>query len=69
MVERVAREVVADLGMEAKIEKVTNYFEILTYRGAATPELVINERLVRAGRVPGTIEVKAWLTNALAQES
>jgi small redox-active disulfide protein 2 len=69
MVERVAREAVADLGVEAKIEKVTDFFEILKYRGVATPGLVINERLVCAGRVPGTIEVKALLTNALAQES
>jgi len=69
MVERVAREAVADLGVEAKVEKVTDYFEILKYRGAATPGLVINEKLVCAGRVPGTIEVKAWLTSAPAQES
>ena len=69
MVERVAREAVTDLGVKAKIEKVTNYFEILTYRGAATPGLVINEKLVCAGRVPRAIQVKAWLINALAQES
>ena len=69
MMERVAREAVADLGVEAKIEKVTDYFDILKYRGVATPGLVINEKLVCAGRVPGPIEVMAWLTNALAQES
>ncbi len=69
MLERIAREAVADLGVEAQIEKVTNYFEILKYRGAATPGLVIDERLVCAGRVPGIFEVKAWLTKALAQGS
>ncbi len=37
MLERIAREAVADLGVEANIEKVTNCFEILKYRGAATP--------------------------------
>ena len=68
MVERAAREAVADLGVEARIEKVTDCFEILKYRGVATPGLVINEKLVCAGRVPGPIEVMAWLTNVLAQE-
>jgi hypothetical protein len=52
------------LGLEANIDKVTEYPEIMKYQVLATPGLVINEKLVCAGRLPSEREISAWLTSA-----
>lgn len=65
-VEEVAKKAVVSLGAEATITKVTDYGEIMAYNVLATPGLVINDRLVSAGRIPQESEVMAWVANALA---
>jgi len=56
-----ARKVVESLGIEAEIEKVTEYAEIMKYPIMSTPGLVINEKLVSAGRIPNEAEIAGWL--------
>ncbi len=56
-----AHEAVDRLGIEATIEKVTDYAQIHSYPILATPGLVINEKLVSAGRIPTVDEIVGWL--------
>ncbi len=66
MVEEAARAAVAALGVQAEFEKVTDRAEFARYGLLYTPGLVINERLVAAGRIPNQNEVMTWVSNALA---
>lgn len=62
--ERVTREAVEALGLDATIEKVTDYPTIVGYGVLSTPALVVDERVVVSGRVPGTAEVRDLLAGA-----
>ena len=64
-VAQLAQQAVRTLGVEAEVEKITEIREITKYRLLATPGLVINEKVVCAGRIPSPAEVTTWLTNAL----
>jgi len=65
-VEGIARKVVTTMGMEAEVIKVTDWAEIKKYPILGTPGLVINEKVVCAGRIPSEAEVTTWLVNALS---
>jgi small redox-active disulfide protein 2 len=60
-----ADEVTREMGVKATVEKVTDIREIMAYRVLATPGLVIDSKLVCAGRVPAKPEVTTWVANAL----
>jgi len=62
--EQIVRQIVEKENMEAEILKVTDFDEIMKYPILATPGLVINEKLISAGRVPSSAEVLEWLKTA-----
>ncbi len=62
--EAVVRQIVENEKIEAEIEKVTDFAEITQYPILSTPGLVINEKVVSSGRIPGIAEVTAWLKEA-----
>jgi small redox-active disulfide protein 2 len=67
--EMVARQAVGSMGFEAQVIKVDDYAQIMQYPILSTPGLVINEKLVSAGRIPSVAEVTTWLADAAMQES
>ena len=59
--ERVTRQAVADLGIDAQFEKVTDYPGIIGYGVISTPGLVVDEKVVLSGRVPTVAKVRDLL--------
>ena len=65
MVETNTRAALENLGIQADIEKVTVYPEIKKWNILSTPGLVINNKVVCAGRIPDIDEIATWLTSEL----
>ena len=51
--------------LEATVQHVSELEEITKYNVMLTPGLVVNERLVCAGRIPAVDEVVGWLRKAV----
>lgn len=63
-VEENARRAATNMGIQAEFEKISDYAEIQKYRILGTPGLVINEKVVCAGRIPDESEIMTWLADA-----
>jgi small redox-active disulfide protein 2 len=63
-VEALVHEAVDSLGVEATIEKVTDMAGISSYAIMSTPGLVVNEKVVSAGRIPQKSEIEKWIKEA-----
>ncbi|NLX90974.1 MAG: thioredoxin family protein [Firmicutes bacterium] len=51
----------AELGVAADVEKVTELDKILEHDVMMTPGLVVNEKVKVFGRVPRKEEIKRWI--------
>ena len=59
--EKLTKRAVKDLDIDASVEKIGDIEEILKYAILQTPALVINEKVVISGEVPGMTELKSML--------
>lgn len=59
--EQLTREVVAELGLTAEFDHVTEMNKIMAYPVMSTPALVIDEQVKVAGRMPSKEEIAGWL--------
>jgi len=60
--EKVTRQAVEELNLDASIEKVDDIQKIMEYAVMRTPALVINEKVVMSGQLPKVSELKELLT-------
>ena len=58
------RQALTTLGLEATVEKVTDYAEIAGYGVMRTPGLVVDEQVIVSGRVPTAAEITQLLSAA-----
>ena len=56
------REALAQLGLQAQIEAVTDYAEIAGYGVMKAPGLVVDEEVVVSGKVPSVEDLTKLLT-------
>lgn len=56
-----AKQALDSLGMEATIEKVTDFGDIASYGVMRTPGLVVDEQVLVSGRVPDAKEIATLL--------
>ena len=59
--EKNTRVALADSGIEATVEQVTDYGQIAGYGVMKTPGLVVDEEVVVSGRVPKPAEIAELL--------
>ncbi|MEU8660747.1 thioredoxin family protein [Actinoplanes philippinensis] len=62
--ERLTRDALADLNLNAEVTSVTDYPAIVGYGVMSTPALVVNDHVVLAGRIPTAAQVRDLLTSA-----
>ncbi|WP_374486126.1 thioredoxin family protein [Zoogloea sp.] len=60
-VEQLTREALAELGLAADFEHVTQLEQIMAYPIMTTPALVVDEVVKCSGRIPSKDEILGWL--------
>lgn len=63
-VEKRVINALAELGVAADVQKVTDIKKIMEYKVLGTPGLVIDDKVVCSGRIPRHEEIKAWIRQA-----
>lgn len=59
--EKNVKEAVAESGVDAKVDKVTNILEIAKYGVFGTPAVVVDGQVKSVGKIPSKEEVKTWI--------
>jgi len=67
--EKLCREVISENQLDAAIEKVTDFQEIMSYGILSTPGLVVNGKVVLSGKLPTKSTLTNWLMNSLAEKN
>ena len=60
--ENLVKEAVAEAGVEATVEKVTDVMEIAGYGVFGTPAVVVDGQVKSVGKIPAKKDIIDWLT-------
>ena len=64
--DRITREVVAEMGITATFEKIEDYAAIVGFGVMSTPALIIDGKVILSGRVPTPTHLKEILQQVVA---
>lgn len=59
--EKVVMDALAEAGLAANVEKVTDLLKIAGYGVLGTPAVVVDGEVKSVGKIPNKEEVKAWI--------
>ena len=59
--EKIVKEIVAETGSDATVDKVTDTMEIASYGVFGTPAVVVDGEVKSVGKVPKKDDIKKWL--------
>ena len=62
--EALCKEVVAEEGIEARIEKITDFNKFGELGIFITPGLLINDKVVSSGKIPTKSTLANWIKNS-----
>jgi len=60
--EKNVKEAVAETGIDASVQKVTDTMEIAKHGVFGTPAVIVDGQVKCVGKIPEKEEVKGWLT-------
>jgi small redox-active disulfide protein 2 len=60
--EKIVKEAVAESGISATVEKVTNTLKIAEYGVFGTPSVVVDGEVKSVGKIPTKEDVKKWIS-------
>lgn len=59
--EKVVKEAIAEAGVSAEVEKVTDTMKIARYGVFGTPAVVVDGEVKSVGKIPSKEEIKKWI--------
>lgn len=59
--DKIVREVVQEMGIDADVEKVTDLMRIAGYGVFGTPSVLVDGEVKISGKVPSKKDVQSWL--------
>jgi small redox-active disulfide protein 2 len=58
------QQAIDELSLDAQIEEVQDIADIMAYGVMSTPAIVVDEKVIHSGGVPGYEQVATWLREA-----
>jgi small redox-active disulfide protein 2 len=62
--EKLVKDAIAETGISADVEKVTDMMKIAGYGVLGTPAVVVNGEVKSVGKIPKKDDIKKWLAAA-----
>ena len=59
--EKVVKEAVAESGVEADVDKITDVMKIAGYGVMGTPAIVVEGEVKSVGKIPSKEDIKSWI--------
>ncbi len=59
--EKNVKEALAESGLDAQVDKVTDVMEIARYGVFGTPAVVVDGQVKSVGKIPDKDEIKTWI--------